>query len=180
MSVRGFAVENLDVRPDGDAVIDFEITANRPDCMSVIGIARELATAYSVPLRLLKETSAPVDTKTDKPGLQIIQLKKTEREDIDVIVEDPTLCPRYVGAVVDVSIAPSPSWMQTRLEASGIRPISNIVDVTNYVLLELGHPLHALILLSSQTLSYISGGLNQVKHCIRSTINTANFRLKCL
>ena len=143
MSARGFAVENLDVQSDGDAVIDFEVTANRPDCMSVIGIARELATAYNVPLRPLEESPASGDTKTDKPGLQIIQLKKTEREDIDVIVEDATLCPRYAGAVVDVSVAPSPSWMQTRLEASGIRPISNIVDVTNYVLLELGHPLHA-------------------------------------
>ena len=143
MSARGFAVENLNVRPDGDTVIDFEITANRPDCMSVIGIARELATAYSVPLRMLEETSAPVNAKIDKPGLQIIKLKKTEREDVDVIVEDSTLCPRYAGAVVDVSVAPSPSWMQTRLAASGIRPISNIVDVTNYVLLELGHPLHA-------------------------------------
>ena len=142
MSARGFAVENLDVQSDGDAVIDFEVTANRPDCMSVIGIARELATAYSVPLRPLEETPT-VNTKPDKPGLQIIQLKKTEREDIDVIVEDATLCPRYAGAVVDVSVAPSPSWMQTRLEASGIRPVSNIVDVTNYVLLELGHPLHA-------------------------------------
>ena len=87
MSARGFAVENLDVQSDGDAVIDFEVTANRPDCMSVIGIARELATAYNVPLRPLEESPASGDTKTDKPGLQIIQLKKTEREDIDVIVE---------------------------------------------------------------------------------------------
>ena len=127
MSVRGFAVEGIDTLPDGDAVLDFEIMANRPDCMSVVGMAREVATAY---------------------GLEVAQaapagLAAADRSDIEVVIDDPDLCPRYAGAVADVTVGPSPAWMRARLQATGVRPISNIVDITNYVMLELGQPMHA-------------------------------------
>jgi phenylalanyl-tRNA synthetase beta chain len=131
MSTRGFAVEGIEAIGKGDAVIDFEVTANRPDCMSVIGMAREVATAYGAKLRTPGRRASPSGSRGGPaPQLQII-------------IENPDLCPRYVGAVADVEIRPSPTWMQQRLESAGIRPISNIVDVTNYVLLETGQPMHA-------------------------------------
>jgi phenylalanyl-tRNA synthetase beta chain len=128
MSVRGFAVESVDAHGDADAVIDFEVTANRPDGMSVIGIAREVATAYGLPAPSLPRRAS---------------LNPIERSEIDVVIENADLCPRYAGAVADVSAGSSPDWMQTRLHAAGVRPISNIVDITNYVMLELGQPMHA-------------------------------------
>ena len=127
MSVRGFAVEGIE-RIGKDAVVDFEITANRPDCMSMLGMAREVATAYALKL---------------KPGPKLAALTPTNKADIDIAIDSLDLCPRYAGAVMDVAVGPSPAWMQARLQAAAIRPISNIVDVTNYVLLELGHPMHA-------------------------------------
>jgi phenylalanyl-tRNA synthetase beta chain len=134
MSVRGFAVEGIEPTGAGDAVLDFEITANRPDCMSVMGVAREVATAYGLQVR------RPV---RGSEQLGLASLKAVEKSDIDVVIETPELCPRYAGAVADVTMGPSPDWMQARLHAAGIRPISNIVDVTNYVLVELGQPMHA-------------------------------------
>jgi phenylalanyl-tRNA synthetase beta chain len=143
MSVRGFAVEGIDPAgsdPTADAVLDFEITANRPDCMSVIGIAREVATAYSLPLEAGPPAAGPAlqtagprrpGPAEDRPG------------ELTVVIENPELCPRYVGALAEVKVGPSPAWMQERLQHAGIRPISNIVDITNYVLLELGQPMHA-------------------------------------
>jgi phenylalanyl-tRNA synthetase beta chain len=136
MGVRGFAVEGIEPYGDEDRVIDFEVTANRPDCMSVIGMAREVAAAYGLPLRGTVEwrpsTTQPSSTPHHPPP-----------SDIDIVIENPDLCPRYVGAVADVTMGPSPGWMQARLTAGGVRPISNIVDITNYVLLELGQPMHA-------------------------------------
>jgi phenylalanyl-tRNA synthetase beta chain len=136
MGVRGFAVEGIEPYGDEDRVIDFEVTANRPDCMSVIGMAREVAAAYGLPLRGTLEwwpsTTQPPSTPHHPPP-----------SDIDIVIENPDLCPRYVGAVADVTMGPSPGWMQARLTAGGVRPISNIVDITNYVLLELGQPMHA-------------------------------------
>ncbi len=134
MSVRGLAVESIEpVGSDGDAVLDFETFANRPDTMSIVGIAREVATAYGVALR---EPGA----EDDRAG---VGAADRATSDIDIVLDNPELCPRYVGAVADVTIAPSPAWMQQRLTVCGIRPISNIVDITNYVLLELGQPMHA-------------------------------------
>ncbi len=133
MSARGFAVERIEPLADGDAVLDFEITANRPDCMSVMGMAREVATAYGLPLRTVgRPAAAPAQ---DRPA------------GIDIVIENADLCPRYAAAVADVNVGPSPDWMQARLQAAGVRPVSNIVDVTNYVLLELGHPMHAFDLM---------------------------------
>src|SRR5262245_45773829 len=142
MSVRGFAVEGLEDVGDADGVIDFEVTGNRPDCMCVIGMARELATAYDLPMRRPVVKGKDSDEETGS-SLRLASLKAVEKADIDVVIEAPDLCPRYAGAVADVTVGPSPAWMQARLKAAGVRPISNIVDVTNYVLLEMGQPMHA-------------------------------------
>ncbi len=126
MSVRGLALEGLE--PHGnDVVMDFDVTANRPDCLSMIGIAREIATAYDRPL---------------KAGTKVPALR-TSSDGIPVTIEAPDLCGRYAGAVADVTVGPSPPWLQDRLAACGIRSISNVVDITTYALLELGPPLHA-------------------------------------
>jgi phenylalanyl-tRNA synthetase beta chain len=146
MSVRGFAVEGLERLYDGDAVIDFEVTGNRPDCMSVGGIAREVATAYGLQVRrpaIASSLRRAGDQSDSGPALHLTSLKTVNHGDIDVVIENPDLCPRYAGAVADVTIGASPEWMQTRLRAAGVRPTSNIVDITNYVLLELGQPMHA-------------------------------------
>lgn len=147
MSVRGFAVEGIESIGGGDAVLDFEITANRPDCLSVIGIAREVATAYGLELRE-PDPEGAAETRDKGPALRTTSLRtgssgETGPADIDIVIEAPDLCPRYAGAVADVTVRPSPGWMQQRLRAAGVRPISSIVDVTNYVLLERGQPMHA-------------------------------------
>lgn len=112
-----------------DAVIEFEIYPNRPDCLSVVGIAREISALTGAPLRL-----------PDVPE----GLRDRGGPAVDVLVEAPDVCPRYCAQVVEgVTIGPSPLWMQQRLRAAGMRPINNVVDVTNYVMLELGQPLHA-------------------------------------
>ncbi len=113
-----------------DVVFEYEITSNRVDCYSVLGIAREAAATFG------KEFHPPVVTDTGN------------REDIHdylkVKVEDPDLCPRYCARMVkNIRLAPSPRWMQRRLAASGIRPINNIVDITNYIMEEYGQPMHA-------------------------------------
>jgi phenylalanyl-tRNA synthetase beta chain len=153
MSVRGFAVEGIETIDIGDAMLDFEVTANRPDCLSLIGMAREVATAYGLPLRAAGRPAAGPALRVDsRAGAAVGGPAESVRgagaavgrpADIDIAIEEPDLCPRYVGAVADVSVKPSPLWMQTRLHAAGVRPINNIVDVTNYVLLELGQPMHA-------------------------------------
>ncbi len=113
-----------------EVVFDIGITPNRPDCLSVIGIAREVAAITGSKLRY-------PDFSVIEDGEEIVKLASVE-------VLDPGRCPRYSCRVItDVKIAPSPEWLQKILETSGIRAINNIVDVTNYVLLELGQPLHA-------------------------------------
>jgi phenylalanyl-tRNA synthetase beta chain len=113
-----------------DSILEVEVTTNRPDCLNHYGIAREIATAYRVPLRkievVLKEYGPPI------------------AEDISIEVREPDLCARYCGRVIrNVQVRPSPDWLVSRLAAVGARPINNVTDVTNYVLLELGHPMHA-------------------------------------
>jgi phenylalanyl-tRNA synthetase beta chain len=118
-----------------DAVVDFEITANRPDTLSVIGLAREISALYDTPLR-----GAAVAASAS--GLDATP-HNSEASGLTVTIEDPALCPRYAAAVADITIGPSPAWLSARLTAAGIRSINNIVDITNYVLIETGHPLHA-------------------------------------
>ncbi len=113
-----------------DTVVEFEITSNRPDCFSIIGLARESAATFKAQFKIpdvsVKEQGGSIEGKAS------------------VEIKAPELCPRYAARIVEnVTIAPSPRWMQERLKAAGIRPINNIVDITNYVMLEYGQPMHA-------------------------------------
>ena len=138
MSLRGFAVEAVETLGNQDAVIDFEVTGNRPDCMSIVGMAREVATAFDLSLK-----AGPQVTDDRGPGPAGPGSASAGGPGITITLENRDLCPYYAGGVADVTVGPSPDWMQARLKAGGVRPISNIVDVTNYVLLELGQPMHA-------------------------------------
>ncbi len=121
-----------DVMMLNDAVVEFEITSNRPDCLSVIGLAREAGVSFDRPFALPTPT-----VKGCGDG------DKVENH-LSVNITCPDLCYRYTGRVVkNVKIAPSPLWMRRRLRAAGVRPINNIVDITNYVMLEYGQPMHA-------------------------------------
>lgn len=114
-----------------DTVVDFEITNNRPDCYSVIGLAREASAAFNLPMK----HHEPV-VKGGAAG-ELLDM-------IDVEVPADDLCRRYTARMVrNVKIAPSPKWLRQRLRANGVRPINNIVDITNYVMLEYGQPMHA-------------------------------------
>ena len=143
MSVRGLALEGIEPHGD-DVVLDFEVHAIRPDCMSIAGVAREIATAYRRPLKAGAKAPA-LQESVEGEGFspRLAEEAKASSLQIPVTIADPDLCGRYVGAVADVTVGPSPQWMQDRLNACGVRPISNIVDITNYVLLELGQPMHA-------------------------------------
>ena len=139
LALCGFEVASIDELPGGDAVIDFEVTANRPDCLSVVGLAREVATAYDRPLLLPGSDGAGTAAQ---PAADAARAANGSA-DLTVSIEDPDLCPRYAAAVAEVRIGPSPAWMAERLLAAGIRPISTIVDITNYVNIEIGQPMHA-------------------------------------
>ena len=129
------AVTGLD-----DHVVEFEITPNRPDCLSVIGLAREAAATFDKPCRFHQP-----EVKGGGEGVL--------PELLDVETPDPDLCPRYTARMVrNVKIGPSPKWMRERLRAMGVRPINNIVDITNYVMLEYGQPMHAF------DYRYVKGG----------------------
>ncbi len=113
-----------------DTSVEFEITSNRPDCLSVIGLAREASATFGLPLNI----TTPQYNKNNE------DIKNY----INVEIKNTNLCKRYsAGIVTDVKIEPSPRWMRERLRASGIRPINNLVDITNYVMLEYGQPMHA-------------------------------------
>ena len=145
----GIFILNEDCKPGDDIkpvigmddhVVEFEITPNRPDCLSIIGLARESAATYNAELKL--------HTPVVKGGAEgsLFEL-------LDVETPDPELCPRYSARMVkNVKIGPSPKWMRERLRAMGVRPINNIVDITNYVMLEYGQPMHAF------DYRYVNGG----------------------
>lgn len=149
-SVHGILIMNGEKYPLGtdmnvvlgndDVVLDIGVTANRSDCNSVLGIAREVATVLNKPLKM-----PDVSFETDK------SVKVSDFIDVDV--EDKELCPRYMAAAVcDIKIQDSPEIIQKRLKSVGLRPINNIVDITNYVLIEIGQPMHAF------DKNYIEGG----------------------
>lgn len=141
LTMAGLEVTGVDT-VDGGAVFNLEITPNRADCLSIIGIAREVAaiTGARLKLPLAQGAGLRAQGKSRKPTAQSPQ----PRANLSIRIEDRTGCLRYIGRLIDgVRIAPSPDWMQRRLIACGVRPINNIVDSTNYVLLEYGQPLHA-------------------------------------
>ncbi|MCL2562678.1 MAG: phenylalanine--tRNA ligase subunit beta [Oscillospiraceae bacterium] len=130
--IKGFQLGD-DIRPVfgmDDKVVEFEITSNRPDCLSVIGLARESAASFDVPMTVKESV-------VQGSGGDILDY-------LDAEIWDEDLCRRFTARVVkNVKIAPSPVWMRQRLRAAGVRPINNIVDITNYVMLEYGQPMHA-------------------------------------
>lgn len=127
LTMLGLEIEAVE-RVDGDAIFEVNVTPNRPDCLSVVGIARELSAAYDM------ELTIPEHDIMAEPG----------ELDFNVDILDVDLCHRYAGRIVrNLTIGESPDWLKRRLEKCGLRAINNVVDVTNYVLLELGHPLHA-------------------------------------
>ncbi len=120
--------EVLDLK---DEVVEYEITSNRPDCFSILGIAREAAATYNIPFNYPE-----IAVKEEAEG--------NAADYVKVTIENADLCPRYAARVVkNVKIGPSPRWMRKRLRMAGVRPINNIVDITNYVMLEMGQPMHA-------------------------------------
>ena len=128
LTLVGLAVDA--VEGDGDqAILEFDITTNRVDCMNVRGVAREAAVIYGLQLK-------PLATELGETGPPAAQALR-------VAIEAPELCPRFCARILDVRIGPAPAWLRDRLESVGVRPISNVVDLTNYVMLELGHPSHA-------------------------------------
>ena len=148
--VRGFEIAGVEDVPPGplappgepaegpDAVLDLDLTPNRPDCLAVINVAREVATAYNLPIR-----NVPAGLAVEYELAGAASTKHPPADGVSVTIEDPDLCPRYAAAVAEVKIGSSPDWLANRLIAAGVRPINNVVDVTNYVLIELGQPMHA-------------------------------------
>ncbi len=124
----GHELVRVEPLPGGDALIELEITANRPDCLSVLGLAHELSAATGIPVRPAAQGPG-VRRSLASPELRVLE---------------PSLCPRYTARLIQgVHVGPSPPWLAARLEAIGLKPISNVVDITNYVLFESGQPLHA-------------------------------------
>ena len=138
----------------GDTVFDFEITSNRPDCLSVLGLAREVSATYNLPLNI----KAP---EVKGCGGDVNELLSVE-------VSNTELCPRYTAKIVkNVKIEPSPRWMRERLRSHGVRPINNLVDITNFVMLEYGQPMHAF------DLRYINDNKIVVRNAVKGeTITT--------
>jgi phenylalanyl-tRNA synthetase beta chain len=128
LTLVGLAVDAVEP-VGGDTLLDLDITTNRVDCMNVYGVAREVSVLYRLPLRLM--------------DLSFVESGPPAAEGLDVAVEATDLCPRFCARVLDVRMGAAPSWMRDRLEAVGVRSINNIVDVTNYVMMEMGQPSHA-------------------------------------
>ncbi|MCC8196913.1 MAG: phenylalanine--tRNA ligase subunit beta [Ruminococcus sp.] len=130
-----------------DTTVEFEITSNRADCLSVLGLAREAAVTFNKPFNYKYPEYKGVEDDINKY--------------LDVKVENTELCHRYIGGVVkNIRIAPSPRWLRERLRASGVRPINNLVDITNYVMLEYGQPMHAF------DIKYLEGGKIRVRNAV--------------
>jgi len=128
LTAAGLAVDAIETVGD-ETVLELDITTNRVDCMNVYGVAREVAALYGLPLR-------PLDTTVAEAG-------PPAADALDVEIEAPDLCGRFCARLLDVKVGPSPAWLRDRLELVGIRSISNLVDLTNYVMVEMGQPSHA-------------------------------------
>ncbi len=129
LSNRGFPYEGIE-QLEGDAVIDVEVTSNRGDCLGYIGVARELAAATGKELKL--------------PKVELAESSKPASEFASIEIREPELCPRYTARIIEgVKVGPTPDWMRKRLEAIGMRSVNNVVDATNYAMMETGQPPHA-------------------------------------
>ncbi|MBI3321877.1 MAG: phenylalanine--tRNA ligase subunit beta [Candidatus Omnitrophica bacterium] len=140
LTMAGLEVIGLDEESAGQVVFDVEVTPNRPDCLSILGIAREVSAITGQRLKLPPVQGSRLKVQGRRPRTS----NPEPRTPLTIRIEDHTGCQRYIGRLLrGVSVAPSPVWMQRRLRACGARPINNIVDITNYVLFEYGQPLHA-------------------------------------
>ena len=129
LSLAGLAVDEV-VEEGDDVILELDITTNRGDCLSHLGVAREVAAIYDQEVRL--------------PKFEVTEGNKPLEGAFAISITDPDLCRRYCGRyIAGVTIGPSPDWLARRVEAVGIRSINNVADITNYVLMELGHPMHA-------------------------------------
>ena len=130
LTMAGFALNAMDAAGD-DTILELDVTTNRPDCLSHVGIAREIAAIYRLDgLRM--------------PNFDVVEAQERAKDVVHIAIEEPGLCRRYCGRYLrDLRADPSPEWLQKRLEAIGIRPINSVADATNYVMMELGQPLHA-------------------------------------
>ncbi|MBI1747407.1 MAG: phenylalanine--tRNA ligase subunit beta [Acidobacteria bacterium] len=129
LTMVGLAAEAL-TESEGNIIIEMDVTSNRPDCLNHLGVAREVAAIYNSALLTPAMKATPLETETETA--------------CSVEIASPRLCARYSALLMtDIQVGPSPPWLQTRLISVGQRPLNNIVDITNYVLLELGHPLHS-------------------------------------
>src|ERR1700729_1891065 len=128
LALSGTNIGGVEKGPHG-AVIDAEVSSNRPDCLSHYGIAREIGAVYKLPLKLLPQAKL-----AESPAAKVSDAVRVE-------IQSPELCGRFTARVIrGAKIAPSPAWLRERLEACGVASISNVVDATNYVMLELGQP----------------------------------------
>jgi phenylalanyl-tRNA synthetase beta chain len=125
----GLALESCE-DANGDSVLELDVTTNRPDCLSHLGVAREVSAIYGVAL--------------GKPQSKVEEGSQRASEAFSISIDDGQLCGRYCARYLSgLKVGPSPDWIRKRLEAVGVRSINNVADVTNYVMMELGHPLHA-------------------------------------
>src|SRR5438445_11370098 len=128
LALSGTNIGGVENRPHG-AVIEAEVSSNRPDCLGHYGIAREVSAIYKLPLKHVSPKPAESAAKSS--------------DAVKVEIQSPELCGRFTARIIrNVKIQPSPKWLKDRIEASGVASISNVVDISNYVMLELGHPLH--------------------------------------
>lgn len=143
LTMAGLEVKSVEEK-DGDFVFEIEITSNRPDWLSVTGIAREVAAITGKKLKSSQVTSHLPVLQAGKPQGKKMRLEKCYLRHFAINIEDKKDCPLYTARVIEgVKVGPSPEWLKKRLELVGCRSINNIVDITNYVLFETGHPLHA-------------------------------------
>lgn len=139
LTMAGMKLEGMEEIP-GDIILDFEIAVNRPDCLSIYGLAREISTLFGTPIRH--------EPKIEKGKVRRIDGPEGKEESggfrLRIKIDDPELCPRYCGQIVSgIRVGESPEWIRKRLEGCGVRSINNVVDVANLVMLELGQPLHS-------------------------------------
>ena len=141
LTMVGLEVTSLQER-EGDFVLEIEITSNRPDCLSVVGIAREVAAITNRKLKIVSSLKSQVSSRNLRPACP--ERSRGETCDLWIAIEDKKDCPLYTARIIrNVKAGPSPGWLKKKLELVGCRSVNSVVDITNYILFELGEPLHA-------------------------------------